>query len=742
MSREDTLFNENVVNSAPIWQLKRSHLLVTAAMAIMGNPLAYAEPGEALPEGKALPEVVKALPEVKVQSKKDTRSLPLDLPASTASRLGITLQETPASVEVLSKETMRERGDRTVTEAVEKAAGFTAAVTPGSPGMFSTRGFTNNAVAWLYNGTRIPGGSSMSARVLDIANFDRIEIIKGPAGVLHGEGSIGGAINLISRAPNFSNQPWELDYSYASFDTHRLHLGTGGAINDDVAAYRIDYSGTRFGTNVDHERGSLDRFTGSVLFKLSEKTKLTFELDKLYDDTDNVYFGTPLVNGKLKSSLRKINYNDISGNRYKSDSLWLRANLEWLPNEQWEIRNQFYYYTAYRDWRNTEAYTYNANNTVTRASWGDLDQDHDLIGNRFEALHKGQIAGLDNRFMLGTDINQTDFHNPRNGFPGGPLPATNAYNPADTSFAIGSGGVFKGNDTRDVTINQWSAFMDDQLSLTSKLKAVLGLRYDQFDTDWKYSTPATVTKRSNTYEFVSYRLGGVYDITPTLTTYASYGSAVEPGATLLLLNSTQSQLDLTTAKQAEIGLKHAFWEGKGEWTAAIYEITKKNVFVTDPNNSQNRLPIGQQSSRGIELGLGLRPSAQWQIDANIAATRARYDDYSTGIPPVNFSGNQPPFVPDYVANLGLRFMPTSDLSFSTWIRHVDSIYANDANTIRLPAYTTVDVAADYKVSKAVNLGFRVRNLTDEFYATFGSSNGRQAMIAAPRTFELSVNLRY
>jgi iron complex outermembrane receptor protein len=60
----------------------------------------------------------------------------------------------------------------------------------------------------------------------------------------------------------------------------------------------------------------------------------------------------------------------------------------------------------------------------------------------------------------------------------------------------------------------------------------------------------------------------------------------------------------------------------------------------------------------------------------------------------------------------------------------------------LPAYTTVDLAADYKLNKIANLGFRVRNLTDEFYATFGSSNGRQAIIAAPRTFEVSVNIRY
>ncbi len=720
-------------NSHPAmnWQLKHSHLVVVASLALIASTGAQAE-------------VEGTLPELKVSSKKDTRTTPLDLPASTASRLGITLQEIPASVEVINQETMQERGDRTVTEAVEKAAGFTAAVTPGSPGMISTRGFTNNAVAWLYNGVRVPGGSGMSARVIDIANFDRIEIIKGPAGLLHGEGSIGGAINLISRAPSFNKQPLDVDYTFGSFDSHRLHLGTGGAINDDVAAYRVDYSGSRFGTNVDKERGSLDRFTGSILFKLSEQTKLTLELDKLTDNTDNVYFGTPLVNGKLVSrSIRKVNYNDISGNRYESDTLWLRANLEWTPNEQWEVRNQLYYYDSYRDWRNVEAYAYNANNTVTRSSWGDLDHDHQLLGNRFEVLHKGKIAGLDNRFMVGTDFNRTDFQNKRNGFPGSQV-VSNPYEPQDTSFAIGSGGVYKGTDIRDVTIDQWSLFMDDQLSLTKQLKLVTGLRYDKFDTHWKYTTPSSVARESNTHDFVSYRVGAVYDFTPTFTTYASYGSAVEPGGTLLLLNRNQSQLDLTTAKQAEIGIKHGFWEGKGEWTAAIYEITKKNVFVPDPAIPANRLNIGEQSSRGIELAVGLRPTEQWQIDANIAATRARFDDYSTasGSTIINRSGNQPPFVPDYVANLGVRFIPTSTLSFGAWLRHVDKIYADDANTVQLPSYTTLDLSADYKLNKMANLGFRVRNLTDELYATYGTTNGRQAIIAAPRTFEVILNLKF
>lgn len=166
--------------------------------------------------------------------------------------------------------------------------------------------------------------------------------------------------------------------------------------------------------------------------------------------------------------------------------------------------------------------------------------------------------------------------------------------------------------------------------------------------------------------------------------------------------------------------------------------------MPDPTNSSNRINVGQQSSRGVELSLGLRPSEQWHIDANIAAIRARYDEYSTvsGGVITNRSGNQPPFVPDYVANLGVRFLPTSTLSFGAWLRHVDKIYANDANTIQLPSYTTLDLSADYKINKAAHLGFRIRNVTDELYATYGTTNGSQAMIAAPRTFEMTLNLKY
>ncbi|GAB1394150.1 TonB-dependent receptor [Rhodocyclaceae bacterium] len=626
----------------------------------------------------AFAEEARELSTIAISGERDTRVMPLDIPASTGSRLGTTIKEIPASIDVVSQETMQERGDRTMVDAVGKVAGMNGGRVGGSHIGFAARGFIDNGVTWLYNGVRVPGSSNFSSRILDTANYDRIEVLRGPASVLNGEGGTGATINLISRAPSFAKQAFEVDYAFSSFNSHRLHLGTGGAIKDDAVAYRADISTNHYGSNVKGERTALDRFTGSLLFKLSNTLKLTLELDQMRDDVEDYYYGTPLVNGKINRSLRRVNYNNLSDNRYDSDTTWFRANLEWLATPDIEVRNQTYYYDSFRNWRDVNDFTYIAGAipTVRRNTWADLDHDHQLIGNRLEALFTGKIGTLENRLLMGADINRTDFKTSRNGFPAGTEAPVDAYHPPEVPLSSGTT-VFK-SPGRDVTIDQWSFFAEDQLSLTPSLKLVGGFRHDSFSTDWIYYDQAGAPRESKRHSFNSWRAGIVYDLTPATTLYAAYATAAEPGGSLVVLNRNQSQLDLTTAKQFELGIKQGFWGGKGEWTAAVYDIEKKNVFVPDPANPRDRLPIGQQSSQGIELSLGLRPTQQWQIDGNLAYVRARYDEYSMGNPPVSLNGNIPRLAPRWTANLGVQYKPTALWRLGAWARHVDKSYINES----------------------------------------------------------------
>ena len=123
---------------------------------------------------------------------------------STGSRLGLTRLQTPASVDVISAETMAERGQQNVIDAVtQDAVGFTASPAPGNGGLsFNTRGFNGNGtVMTLYDGTRLYVGSGTLTFPYDTWSAQRIEVLRGPASVLYGEGAIGGAINVISKMP-------------------------------------------------------------------------------------------------------------------------------------------------------------------------------------------------------------------------------------------------------------------------------------------------------------------------------------------------------------------------------------------------------------------------------------------------------------------------------------------------------------------------------------------------------------
>jgi len=139
----------------------------------------------------AVAQPVVQLDRVDVISEKEkTFSLPIDAPVGTGSRLSLTLREVPASVSVIAQEVMQARGLRTAVEAVEAAVGMTGGTQFGSIPTYSTRGFGGNNVTVLRDGIR-QNTASQSSRTIDAFLLDRIEVLKGPASLMFGEGAVG-----------------------------------------------------------------------------------------------------------------------------------------------------------------------------------------------------------------------------------------------------------------------------------------------------------------------------------------------------------------------------------------------------------------------------------------------------------------------------------------------------------------------------------------------------------------------
>jgi outer membrane receptor protein involved in Fe transport len=175
---------------------------------------------------------------------------------------------------------------------------------------------------------------------------------------------------------------------------------------------------------------------------------------------------------------------------------------------------------------------------------------------------------------------------------------------------------------------------------------------------------------------------------------------------------------LATAQQYEIGLKTQFLGGRSEATVAGYYIVKEDLLSTDPTNPDVTLQIGQQSSYGVELAVGLTPLPQLTIDANMALLDAQFDDFTEAgdVGLVSHDGNQPPDVPELLANLWVVYTPVPAWSLGAGFQYVGERFADNANTVSEPSYTLVDALVSYTPWRFANFTLRGRNLTDETYA--------------------------
>lgn len=658
----------------------------------------------------------------------------------TGSRLNLTPLQTPASVEIITAQTIAERGQHNVLDAVtQSAAGFIATPAPGNGGLsFSTRGFAgSNSVMTLYDGTRFYIGSGTLTFPYDTWSTQRVEVLRGPASVLYGEGAIGGVINVVPKKPQ--GTPYnEAEVSLDSNLTRRLSVDSTGPINPNVS-YRINATGNMSDGWVDRDKTSNAVVSAAVRVQASDN--LAFTLSEDYGDrSPSRYFGTPLINGSIQDALRFKNYNAADSAIRYQDS-WTQFKTEWDVADGIKINNTLYYLTSERHWRDIENYTWNPKTQlIDRSSYIEIFHDQKQLGNRMDATFSGHVFGLANQFVAGFDVNRIDFTHTNNS-PYGGASSVNPYVFDPGSFFATTTATTPGFNA---IVNQYALFAEDRLSLTDQLSLVTGVRYDRPEVDrTDYKTPANSFE--TTLSGTSWRTGLVYEPIKNLAFYGQYAVGVDPVSNLISLSTSQKTFQLATGKQTEIGVKQSFWDGRGEWTLAAYEIVKTGLTIPDPSNPTAglALQIGQQSSRGVEGTIGLALNDGWRVDANLALLRARYDNNSqvVGGKIVSYAGNVPVNVPQQVANVWLTWDFAPNWSVYGGVQMVGAMYSDLANTQLRPGYNVVNGGIKWKPDDRTTVAFRVYNLFDKVYAVTSNGTG-QWLLGMPRTAELSVNVKF
>jgi len=685
-----------------------------------------------------------------------TGTLGLQEQSQGSSRLGVTVREIPASIDVISQQAIQERGLRTVSEAMESATGVTVGDVFGVS-TFSIRGFTGNQTRVLYDGLWV-GPRGFVVRPRDSWNLDRIEILKGPASVLYGEGAIAGAINLVTKRPTRDAPSTEAFLSYGSYNTVRAGVGRSGTLGTDKLRYRVDLSYQNADSTLGIQRTPYTYYnlTTGLLYDVTPRFNLELSFDASYDRA-KLYYGTPLVPASFATQaisdvvstvddrtidLRMLrqNYN-VQNSEMNALTTWSKLKASWQPMDWMELRNQTFYYTANRDWMNAETYTFNSGTQLVDRDLFFVQHDQFVVGDRFEFQVNHPLDRFPNRFVTGLDFTFIDLTRP--SFFSANGGSVDPFAPVAGLFTLGP------TATQMTTFTDIGVFAEDQLSIMKQLKLVGGMRTDWIDMQRNFFTTTGVlnTAQSFSKDFnpTTWRAGAVYDVLPEVTLYGQYATAADVvGGSILSLNLFQSQFTLSTGRQWEVGAKGSFWNHRAEWTFAYFEIERKNI-LTQISQTES-VNVGQQSSRGIEFDGAVRLTDAWRIQGNVTFLSARFDEFAqlVGGTVVSRNGNRPFEVPQTVGNLWTIYRVPTPLPFdlgAAW-RFVGDRYNDTANTVRLHAYMTLDawVSVPYKQFWVT---LRGRNLFDETYALFGSNfYPGQVLIGAPRTVELSVMAQF
>lgn len=678
----------------------------------------------------------------------------LDQPIKTGSRLGLTARETPASVSVADRAIIEERGAKDTQDVINSMTGINASANPGYGGFVSYRGFTQNQITQLYNG--IGMSYSGATRPVGAWIYDRVELIGGPSTFLYGAGAVGGSINYITKLASREEQAVEGRVRYGSYDSSELSLGVNHALSDGPDPHhfaRLDVSRTGSNGYMDRNKRESTSTAFSILSDLSPQLSHTLALEYQEDKEDSPYWGSPILNPvgdtmKIDKSRRFENYN-VGDGRYEQRVRWVRSIIDYQVNDSTSLQNTLYHYDAQRDYRNLENYRYNADNSLVRRGSAYLQRHEQQVdGNRFELRHDNTLFGLTSQWSAGFDysVNQQKLH-PNGKFSSSPYDTVDPDNFDPGSF-YDIPGVNTGlQKVRKHEVTTLAGFLENRLELTDKLALLTGLRYDHLHMEvnnYGAVTPTSPAFFERTWEPVTGRVGLVYAFTPAFNVYVQYSTAADPPAgSLASATFSQAQnADLTTGEQIEVGSKFDFLDGRGAATLAAYQIVRKDFSVTDPNNINNTIQAGQQTSKGIELAGKLQVTSKLLAEGNFAYVDAQYDDFSENVggQAVSRKGNTPTNVPNHVGNFWLTYeiVPTWQVGMDA--RYVASVYADNANTLKAPSYTLYGAFARFKVDEHTAVTARVRNLTDEIYAK--QAYGTLYYQGAPRTFEVAVDTRF
>ncbi|MFJ4132595.1 TonB-dependent siderophore receptor [Pseudomonas cyclaminis] len=652
----------------------------------------------------------------------------------TATKLPLTLRETPQAVTVITRQRMDDQAMTSINDVVNATPGLFLNYSNG-PGRqsYTSRGFDIDNL--MYDG--IPSGyngASVGAQP-NLAMFDRVEVVRGATGLVTGAGNPSAAINLIRKRP-LDEQKVTLTGAAGSWDDYRGELDASSPLNDSgtwrgrvVTSYRDANS---FIDNAEEYHGLFYAVTEA---DLGENTTLTLGYSNQKDKT-NYFWGSSMIGQDGHHLDLPRSYNpgtDWENKDQEVNTVFaeLRQNLanDWKLQVNANYAEQKALFSG--SYQSRWAADKSLGRTVYQAAYDENQAGVDaFVSGPFQALGRSHelVVGASRRIY---DMTSHD------------------YSPYDTNWPINAGkpDFVHTSDTREIT-TQDGVYVTTRLSLADPLKLILGGRLDWYDYDAHGSNSGDYKVTRNLTRYA----GLIYELDDHHSVYVSYSDIFTPQSAKDISGTPVKPI---VGKNYEVGVKGEYLGGALNASVALFRVDQENrasqVTVQNCPQTECYEASGEIRSQGIDFELQGALTDNWQVGGGY--TYARTHTIKDETSPEKVNKQYDTDTPEHLFKLTTRYNLQGPLekfrvggNISWQSRMYNDIKLADGSTYRLQqgAYAVTDLMAGYRVNDHLDLQLNANNIFDRsYYSSIANSvsyggdsygNPRNMMLTAKYSF--------
>ncbi len=679
---------------------------------------------------------------------------------STATRLNLSMRETPQAVTVITRQRIQDQGLATVNDVVQAAPGLTFRRFGPERASFYSRGMYVDNI--MYDGLPVSLDSSNLSQDLlttDMAIYDRVEIVRGATGLMQGAGNPSAAINLVRKRPTDVPQV-SASVSAGSWDRYRAELDASGPLSEDGSLRGRAVIATQdYGSYKRGENSNGQTFYGILEKDLNASTKLT--LSALHQENrlhGNGFTGLPVARDGSDLGLpRSTSYaNDWEHWNKTTNSAFM--GLDHRFDNGWRVHVSAYYAQA-----DVDMLGHYINYNITTGKYSQLGarNAHQEKQSSVDLYASGpfELLGRKHELVLGTSYRNIDFdgHSRQGVVLNSNLDLYN-FDPS----AVANPDIPL-RDWMDARITQQSVYATTRLNLADRLKLILGGRLDWFDySDTVNTYPNFTSNTPSVSAHNRYRIdnqltkyaGLIYDLNDQHSLYVSYTDIFKPQN---YLDASNKLLDPVVGRNYEIGIKGEYFDGALNASATVFRMDQENRAFRSTDQTQCAgyptvtcySAAGEVRSQGVEFEVQGAITPNWQVSAGYTVAIARYRKDANAS---NVGALFDTDTPRHLFKLSTVYRLPGALR--GWrvggsIYYQDAIY-NEGTTSGVPfritqgAYTVADLMVGWQVTPKLDVQLNINNVFDRKYynALSGSVSFPSNVYGEPRNVMLSARYQF